>query len=263
MNVPETCSFAENRLLYPKDSTPPIDTSRLQLCFHTMSGYLMGSESQWKTNGASGVRSHFGIGGEFDGSVNDGRLVQWTNLQRQAYAQNGGNLYCWSVETSDGARNPIQPWTSKQQAQIVKLIVWFCSLTLQSRARLAVHPGEYGTITYHQEFAVFNTHNHDCPGAVRGGQLVALIARANAILAGGDTTVDATEVKQVENAVWQHDVKEGSEAYPAWRALRNAAEFSADTNARLGPLDTRLSAVEAKLDLIVSLLTPVPPEPTP
>lgn len=169
--IPRLYPRAQNRILYRDDSTDFIDAAHLQLCFHTMSGYLMGSESQWINNGYEGVRSHFGLGGLKDAVGDDGRLVQWNSLQRVAYAQNGGNPYCISVETSDGAVNGL-PWSPKQLERIVELIIWFSRLCGRTYPRIANAPGEFGTITYHQQFATFNTHNHDCPGDIRRTQLL-------------------------------------------------------------------------------------------
>src|ERR1043165_2166063 len=106
MNLPRLYPKAQNRILFPDSSTEDIDPNRLQLCFHTMSGYQLGSESQWKTNGPTGIRAHLGIAGPEDKSagVADGAVYQWTALNRVAYAQNNGNPYCISVETSDGAQ---------------------------------------------------------------------------------------------------------------------------------------------------------------
>ncbi len=255
VDVPRLYPLASNRILFPDGSTVEIDTSRLQLCFHTMSGYLFGSEAQWKHNGQNGIRSHFGLGGPKDAPQDDGHLVQWNSLQHVAYAQNGGNPYCISVETSDGAVDGL-PWSDKQVYKIVDLIIWFTKMCGRRSPQMASAPGEFGTITYHQQFSTFNPNGHDCPGPVRLKQLAASMRRAAAIMnpVPGGNTVDAGDVTQIETAVWTHDVKPGTDTQAAWSALRDAAVNATAAN-------TKIDALQTKVDQILTLLTPVEPTP--
>lgn len=243
VTVPSLYPHAEARILYDNDSTPLIDTAHLQLCFHTMGGYLRGTEAQWKTNGAFGVRSHFGLGGARDAPVDDGKLLQWNSLSRVAYAQNGGNPYCISVETSDGAVNGL-PWSSKQLDRIVELIVWFTKLCKLPKPKLASAPGEYGTITYHQQFKIFNVHNHDCPGSNRLDQLLHL-AMPRAIKQFSTHTED-------EVANTPQELKDA-----AYAALQQWATERHDVQAPGDPADTFREVLDAfpELQQAVSSLT--------
>src|SRR5690242_7901773 len=107
----------------PSDE-PYIGVPRV-LIFHTMSGYLAGSDSMFKQNGYSGTESHFGVGGSWDGAARDGAVWQWQRIDRSADAQYGGNAYATSVETSDGAHDNV-PWSAKQLESLIKLATWWC-----------------------------------------------------------------------------------------------------------------------------------------
>lgn len=265
VSLPRLYPRAQVRILYPDDSTPVIDTARLQLCFHTMSGYLMGSEAQWITNGSEGVRSHFGIGGTKDAAGSDGKIIQWNALNRQAYAQNNGNPYCISVETSDGAVNGL-PWSDAQLNSIVDLIVWFSKLCGKTRPQLASRAGEFGTITYHQQFDTFNTHNHDCPGSVRRGQLttVAMPRAIRAMSTGGSTVVDSADVAALKTYIDNKTelIIAGGAADPGHPSHIKAVRTDINgLKTKLDELADDLVNVNLRLDEIISLVTPAtPPE---
>lgn len=255
VTVPRLYPSASMRLLFPDDSTPAIDSAHLQLCFHTMSGYLMGSEAQWVTNGAKGVRSHFGIGGVKDAVGNDGKLIQWTPLNRQAYAQNNGNPYCISVETSDGAVDGL-PWSPKQLERVVELLIWFTKLCGRTQPQLANAPGEFGTITYHQQFQTFNTHNHDCPGSVRRTQLATCIKRATALMTRGDVAQVADDIQSVKDLI-NHDaaIIINGDTGPDPGHASNLKNIRAD----ISTLASAVSALTTKVDQILVNTTPQEP----
>ncbi len=150
---------------------PGIGVPRI-LIFHTMSGYLAGSDSMFRANGYSGTESHFGVGGSWDKGDLDGVVWQWQDLAHGADAQFAGNAYATSVETSDGAHDGV-PWTPKQVAALVDLATWWCQQT-GNPARLVAAPGEHG-FGYHSQFGAWNRNAHDCPGPARVRQLTTVI----------------------------------------------------------------------------------------
>jgi len=147
-------------------SAPGIGVPRV-LIFHTMVGYLAGTDSMFRVGGYSGTESQFGVGGVNDG-VNDGVIWQWEHISQMADAQFDGNRYATSVETSDGG-HPERPWSPKQLAALVNLSYWWC--------RQTGHPAVMVTSTsgagfgYHSQFPAWNRSAHGCPGPVRVAQL--------------------------------------------------------------------------------------------
>jgi hypothetical protein len=145
---------------------PGIGVPRI-LIFHTMSGYLAGTDAMFRANGYTGTESHFGVGGSWDKGM-DGAVWQWQDLSHGADAQFAGNAYATSVETSDGAHDDV-PWTPKQIEALIDLGVWWCQQT-GNPARLVASPDEHG-FGYHAQFPAWNHNGHDCPGAPRVQQL--------------------------------------------------------------------------------------------
>lgn len=145
-------------------SEPFIGTPRV-LIFHTMYGYLEGTDSMFRKGGYDGTESHFGVG--------DGGLVyQWQRIDRQADAQYAGNAYATSVETEDRT-HPEKGWTDKQLDALVALATWWCLQTRNPAALVSAPTGR--GMGYHRQFAVWNRAGHLCPGAAREKQLKTLI----------------------------------------------------------------------------------------
>ena len=169
---------AEKRPLHENAENPALDPRIL--IFHTMSGYLGGTEETFK---GSNLSSHFGVGGPWDGSKLDGVAYQWMDTHVEAYAQYSGNHVGVSIETSDGGKDGV-PWSPKQLDKLVEITVEFCRET-GAPCRLVGSPSEKG-IGYHEQFPEWNRNGHVCPGAVREKQLrEEIIPRAHAILTGG------------------------------------------------------------------------------
>ena len=150
---------------------PGIGVPRI-LLFHTMDGFLAGTDSMFRAGGYSGTESHFGVGGSWDKGDLDGVVWQWQDLSHGADAQFAGNAYATSVETSDGAHDGV-PWRAKQLAALIDLATWWCRQT-GNPARLVAAPGEHG-FGYHSQFGVWNRNAHDCPGTARVHQLTSVI----------------------------------------------------------------------------------------
>jgi peptidoglycan hydrolase-like protein with peptidoglycan-binding domain len=180
----DICPIADWRPLGNVAEEPNIGVPRI-LIFHTMVGYLRGTESYFKTGGYSGDESTFGIGGPWDGSL-DGAIWQWQVCTRQADAQYDGNYYANSIETSDGG-DPSRPWSPKQIDALVRLTAWWCRQTGHP-CSLVGSPNDAG-LGYHEQFYVWNKSGHTCPGAVREGQLRdVVIPAARRALAGNSPT---------------------------------------------------------------------------
>jgi peptidoglycan hydrolase-like protein with peptidoglycan-binding domain len=157
-------SAAQWRPLGNTADEPYIGTPRV-LIFHTMSGYLAGTESMFRQGGYNGTESQFGVG-------MDGRVWQWQRIDRQADAQYAGNAYATSVETEDRAKDNV-PWSAVQLDALVKLATWWCRTT-RNPARLVPRPTDRG-FGYHRQFTVWNHAGHYCPGKVREAQLRSVI----------------------------------------------------------------------------------------
>jgi hypothetical protein len=178
-------SGAEFRPLGP-ETEPAINPE--VLIFHTMVGYLRGTEGVFKSQGYTGDESTFGVGGPWDGAALDGVIYQWQDTRRQADAQFAGNAYADSVETSDGG-NPNHPWSSKQLTALVDIAVAFCHAHPNRKPHLVNTSGPIGdgAFGYHELRRDWNTSGHVCPGPVREGQLRQIvIPKARAILQGSD-----------------------------------------------------------------------------
>lgn len=175
--------WAEWRPLGPIAAQPPINPT--VLIFHTMEGYLRGTDVTFRKGGYVGVESTFGVGGPADGSL-DGALWQWQDTHRSADAQFEGNAYADSVETSDGTF-PSHPWSSKQIQTLVRLTADWCRLT-GNPCKLVARTSKRG-LGYHAQFKPWNHDGKSCPGAVRVGQLrTIVIPKARAALANDSHT---------------------------------------------------------------------------
>jgi peptidoglycan hydrolase-like protein with peptidoglycan-binding domain len=158
---------AQWRPLSNIQSEPNIGVPRL-LIWHTMVGYLLGTERMFRTNGYSGTESTFGIGGPWDGAKYDGVVFQWQSATRQADAQAAGNAYALSIEHSDGG-NSNNPLSAKQIEADVQLGLWFCEQTGRPPIPAKAWNG-YG-FGMHNMFKEWNPDAHACPGRVREKQI--------------------------------------------------------------------------------------------
>lgn len=235
------CPFAEWRPLGPQ-TEPHIEGSKpTVLIFHTMVGYLRGTDSMFKENGYGGTESHFGVGGKYDASL-DGAIWQWQTLDHTADAQYSGNAYATSIETSDGGHLS-EPWSPNQLNALVKLAVWWCKET-GNPAKLVEHPTDRG-FGYHQQFQTWNLSGHNCPGTVRVRQLKeTVIPRVQDILKGVEH-VDESDVKKI----WQTD---GILKAPPSRSTSINEEWRPDSYLKeIYELEHR---VDQKIDKLTSLI---------
>jgi peptidoglycan hydrolase-like protein with peptidoglycan-binding domain len=176
-------SWAVARPLGP-ETEPAIDD--IVLIFHSMVGYLRGTEAMFRAGGYDGTESTWGLGGPWDGPELDGVLWQWQVLGRQADAQFDGNGYADSCECSDGG-HPNHPFSSKMLESLVRLGVDFCRYKKRT-PYLVPRTGPLGKAAfgYHELRPEWNRDGHTCPGAVREGQLRQIvIPKIRAIIEGG------------------------------------------------------------------------------
>lgn len=181
-----------------RQTEPLIGTPRI-LVVHTMVGGLRGTDSMFRAQGYTGTESHFGLGGPLDGSDLDGVLWQWQTLDRQADAQNAGNAYATSVETSDGG-DPSRPWSDRQITALAGLAVWWCR-QVGAPARLVTSTDDRG-IGYHAQFREWAPDGRSCPGPVRIEQLrTIVIPRVAAALSGATSTPAGVKPRPAAPAV--------------------------------------------------------------
>lgn len=171
---------------YPEASWRPLGTQvepRITpriLVFHTMVGYLKSTDALFRGQGYTGTESHFGLGGPWDGAALDGAVWQWQSIDYQADAQNAGNAYATSIETSDGGE-PLRAWSTEQVDALVRLGTWWCRQT-GAPARLVRSTSQSG-IGYHAQFSAWAPDGRSCPGKTRIAQLLdAVIPRIAAAL---------------------------------------------------------------------------------
>ncbi len=163
---------------YPSASWRPLGTQsepRITprvLIFHTMVGYLKSTDSLFRGQGYTGTESHFGVGGPWDGASLDGAVWQWQSLDHQADAQNAGNAYATSIETSDGG-DPLRAWSTKQLNALVALGIWWCQQT-GAPARKVTSTSQSG-IGYHAQFKDWAPDGRSCPGRTRIAQLIDVV----------------------------------------------------------------------------------------
>ena len=200
--------IARKRPLPEAESQPRI-TPRVVL-FHTMVGGLLGTERFFRMG--TGVESHFGVGGPWDGPELDGVIFQWMNTDREADANLDANRFAISIETSDNAPNrpeDIAPWSPKQLAALVRL-----------GNRLAEHYDiprrqvpEWDASGYGWH-AMFGAPSHYtpargkvCPGPARIHQLKTVVLPA--IFAGRDPEPEDPDMaftdEQAAQLKWIHD----------------------------------------------------------
>lgn len=201
---------------------PGIGVPRI-LIFHTMSGYLAGTDAMFRANGYTGTESHFGVGGSWDKDL-DGVVWQWQDLSHGADAQFAGNAYATSVETSDGAHDGV-PWTAKQVAALVDLATWWCQQT-GNPSRLVADPGEHG-FGYHAQFGAWNRNGHNCPGAPRVHQLREVIIPEIARRLAG-APISTEDIVKALPVVKLHDSGEKVESVQGLLIARSHHEIKVD-----------------------------------
>jgi hypothetical protein len=222
------CPFAEKRPL-GRQTEPKIGTPRV-LLFHTMVGFLRGTEIMFKRDGYGGTESTFGVGGSWDAGL-DGAIWQWQSLDHQADAQFDGNAYATSIETSDGG-NPGRPWSDKQAESLIKLGVWWCTTT-KNPAKLVTSTKDRG-VGFHAQFTAWNRSAHACPGSVRLGQLRSeIIPEIAHRLSGTKPTpppVDPSLPPEFRRALRLTDPMQHGDDVKAWQtsARRHVAGLDAD-----------------------------------
>ncbi len=185
--------------------TEPRITPRI-LVFHTMVGYLRGTDSLFRRQGYTGTESHFGVGGPWDGSALDGAVWQWQSIAYQADAQNAGNAYATSIETSDGG-DPLRAWSTKQLNALVGIGLWWCRQT-GAPARLVSSTSQSG-LGYHAQFKAWAPDGRTCPGRTRIAQLInVVIPRIAAGLGedpppkGDDMPLNQDDLNRIAATVW-------------------------------------------------------------
>lgn len=163
---------------YPSASWRPLGTQiepRITpriLVFHTMVGYLRSTDTLFRRDGYTGTESHFGVGGPWDGADLDGAVWQWQAIDYQADAQNAGNAYATSIETSDGGE-PLRAWSARQLTALVGIGVWWCRQT-GAPARLVTSTSQSG-IGYHAQFDAWAPDGRTCPARTRIAQLLDIV----------------------------------------------------------------------------------------
>ncbi len=195
------------------------------VCLHTMVGTLTGTNRMFMDNGWGGTESHFGVGGKW-GDGRDGEILQWQDTEFSADANYDGNSRVISIETGDNfpqAASDIEPWTPKQIASIVRIVVWACKTYDIPAVQVPdSKPGRRG-IAYHRQgcehsrgvgavpgFLVeggerwSTRRGKECPGPKRIAQIPLIIRQVKAALTL--PTIPATPDKGDDEMQWTDKV---------------------------------------------------------
>ncbi|GAA4560501.1 peptidoglycan-binding domain-containing protein [Planotetraspora kaengkrachanensis] len=221
------CPFADHKPL-GSQTQPKIGVPRIFI-LHTMSGFLRGTDSMFRTSGYTGTESTFGIGGSYDPEPLDGAIWQWQDLTHSADAQFAGNRYSTSVETSDGAKSGVR-WSDKQAESLIRLGVWWCKQTGHP-ARLVTSPSGTG-FGYHSQLPVWNENSHNCPGPVRLGQYKAEIIPEIARRLGG---THATSSTAYPGRLLRYPPLLKGDDVRRWQAQMKKIGYSIDVDGYYGP----------------------------
>lgn len=189
---------------YPTAQWRPIrDTSTVAVrkdlfCLHTMVGGMRGTWSYFDRLDVQ-VYSQLLLGGPWGSDAGhnlDGVAWQIADTDYRAAANLDGNWRIIALETADNAARPIKPWTPRQCDTIVDLMV--DAHELDGIPLVLVPDSKIGRrgICYHRQgcdpFRVAGgerwsaAFGKDCPTDPRIAQIPTLIARARAVVAGGE-----------------------------------------------------------------------------
>lgn len=255
------------------------------LCFHTAVGYL-GSTWNYFNRDDVGVYSHGCIGGIWGGDAAanlDGVAWQMADTNYRAAANLDGNYRIISWETADNAARPIQPWTSKQCAKIVEIMV--DANRLDGIPLVLVpdsKPGRRG-VAYHRlgcdPYRVAGgelwsgAYGKDCPTDPRIKQLPGLLDQARAI-ANGDDEVTPQDKTEIVNGVVDKLVvvlKQGGvlgdvgtvsrrDIVPGFKAVQQAIDaIKADDTVD----DAKTAEIKGLLEQVLERLPVLPDPPAP
>jgi hypothetical protein len=157
------------------------------ICVHTMVGYLGSTYTMFATGGFRGTESHVGIGGKWGSDLTselDGVAWQFQDTDYTADANFEGSWHILSIETADNAPahpEDIEPWTPKQVAKLVEVIVAWCKeYDIPPVLIPDTKPGRRGLAYHYQGVApnlvsggeVWSKAGHVCPGPVRVKQYI-------------------------------------------------------------------------------------------
>lgn len=251
MTVAIVCPFAQWRPLPEAESQPRI-TPRTVI-FHTMVGNLRGTERFFKES--TGVESHFGIGGPWDGPDLDGAIWQWMSLDRQADANLDANSFAISIETSDNAplkAADLAAWSPKQQAALIRLGRWLAdTFDIPRRQCRTWLDGGFG---WH---AMWGAPSHwtpavgkVCPGAARIAQLKTVVFPAIfADTQEGLTMADAQTILDELKRMRQDLTVFGTTGLE--ETVENIASRQRETLTKLDAIGARVAAIESDVDRLV------------
>lgn len=217
-------------------------------CWHTAVGSLYGTWNYFEGGaGGRGVYSHGMIGGIWGSDATrdlDGVAWQMQDSDLRSAANLDGNWRVIAWETADNAVRPIAPWTTRQCAKIVQIMVEAyhvdgIPLQLVPDSKVGRRGHAYhrlGCDPYRTADGELwsQAYGKDCPTDPRIRQLPALVERARDIVNGGTTSgglhMDA-------------DVKAAFDAIP-----QRVAE-------RLGPLGTDVKTIISRVGTLQAALT--------
>lgn len=210
---------------------------------HTQVGYLRGTERWFGNPAADGVEATLGIGGPWDGADLDGKIWQWMDTRRQADCNLSANGISVSIEMSDGGK-PTRPFSPKQVRALVTVLVELC--LVEDIPPTLARAWNGSGLGYHQLFTPQWDRNHDCPGTVRRTQLLNDVFPA--VAAALKPTTDTTEGGFLMALTDKDQIETRDRVASLWRQVNG--EGTDDKR----PLVTRIDALEAKLDRLLSKL---------
>jgi N-acetylmuramoyl-L-alanine amidase len=130
----------------------------------------------------------------------DGKVEQYLDSTVWADANVAANSRAIAIESADNGHPDTYPWQPAQVEALAQLIAW-ASRVHGIPIRLCRNATDTG-IGYHSLYASWNPNAHSCPGPTRIAQMPAILARAQAISAGGImATLDAQDLAAIETLI--------------------------------------------------------------
>lgn len=223
--------------LLPDNASSPRIIPRLFIA-HSIVGSLEGAYRMFRDT--SNLESTFGVG-------LDGHVEQWMDTEREADANYRANPFAISVETEDRGDPDTQPWTPEQ----LDALAWL------ARECNRIHPAiplrradrwDGSGIGYHTMWGApspWTPVAKTCPGRARIRQFNdVLLPRLTSGGQGGLSVTEAEQIREDIRLLRQDLTVFGTHGLE--QTVEDFASRQREALAKLGDLDTRLAALEAR-----------------
>lgn len=195
---------------------------------HIMEGTLTGTDS-WFHNSQAQASSHFGTG-------KDGRLWQWVDSSRVAWAEAAGNSAWISIENEGHGGDRL---TDDQLDRCAQVLAWAHTeygVPLQSTSSTSGR----GLGHHSMGGSAWGGHT-SCPGSKIIAQKAEIVRRAKDIVEGDDVSA---------KDVWSYEPEGKDDAGHEWQMVT----YQRNTNVLVHQLRDHQDALEKKVDALTALV---------